>query len=229
MQSNYFWANTHERQVGFNKLSGWTHLLHVAHAEPLLVLWALTGWARSTCCWTAILQLCCPSNGWNYVLTHPGCDTDLSSLTASPLVLLHFLSWILGQLRIPVSIPLNWPLSSVSKTSHSSFSAAWAQVAQWNVPEQNSGVCEVFWSRQADCCWSYWHHCRLPQWLNTKAVEMPPAITVCLHTAESWAEGCPLKELLQVCPQNIFPLMEKQHCAVTHTFIHFQLWPQLGH
>ena len=43
VQSNYFWANTHERQVGFNELWGWAQLLHVAHTEPLLISWALRG------------------------------------------------------------------------------------------------------------------------------------------------------------------------------------------
>lgn len=155
VQSNYFWANTHERQVGFNELWGWAQLLHVAHTEPLLVSWALRGDGPDPR--VAELPSCSyPVHPMAAAMTWlTQAVTLMSTLTASLLILLHFPLWIIEQLRVLISIPFDCTFFQHLK-DFSQLSAAWAQFAQWDVPVTNSGVSEA----DRLTCWSYWHHCR---------------------------------------------------------------------
>lgn len=113
------------------------------------------GWARSTCCWIAILQLSCPSNGYSNDLTHPGCDTDEHPHCFSP----H---------TPPFSLVNHWATQSPYLytlwlylfPASQRFLAALSSLGSVCTV---GCTCDKFWcvwSRQADYCWSYWHHCR---------------------------------------------------------------------
>lgn len=101
--------------------------------------------------------------------------TSRPAFLLQELILGHFPFWIFEQLTTPIStpLPLTVPLFFLASRwlSHSSFSAVWAQVAQWDIPKL-----ALLCLKQTGCLVpGTWTPLWVPKLWDTGVVEMPPA------------------------------------------------------